>query len=94
MTRTGFLRASLLLGIATFAAALGTAPALAQSGVQPGPSVPQMRSRLMTSLTGYEVTEYLKRNAIDRFGLRAEPALTPLRWLGERSGTIKVERNA
>ena len=28
------------------------------------PAVPQMRSRLMTSLTGYEVSEYLKRNDV------------------------------
>ena len=28
------------------------------------PAIPQMRTRLLTSLTGYEVSEYLKRNDV------------------------------
>ena len=33
-------------------------------GASAAPVIPQMRTRLMTSLTGYEVAEYLKRNDV------------------------------
>jgi len=42
---------------------LGSSPSLAQSQTAAQP-VPPMRSRLMTTLTGWEVTEYLKRNDV------------------------------
>lgn len=61
---------TLMMGMAG-AAALAPAAAEAQAPARnpavataPAKPVPPMRSRLMTSLTGYEVSEYLKRNDV------------------------------
>ena len=62
-------RALSLAGLAALLLSAG-APALAQkqgpAGAQQatGKPVPKMRSRLMTTLTGWEVEEYLKRNDV------------------------------
>lgn len=58
---------AILIGLAAIAGTPGmsaqaqTAPRAAAPAAKPAPA---MRSRLMTSLTGYEVSEYLKRNDV------------------------------
>ncbi|MGX7896989.1 creatininase family protein [Tsuneonella sp. HG222] len=59
--------AALAASVALAAVAPAQAQAQGQSRSQAqatAPAAPQMRSRLLTSLTGYEVTEYLKRNDV------------------------------
>ena len=54
-----------LVASAAVAASVGSTPALAQDGAQATTeAAPEMRTRLLTSLTGYEVSEYLKRNDV------------------------------
>jgi creatinine amidohydrolase len=50
--------------IAMLASGAATMPAAAQTAPEPAAKAPPMRSRLMTSLSGYEVAQYLKRNDV------------------------------
>lgn len=54
-------RAALALALLPLALTPGTALAQSQPAAKP---VPAMRSRLLTTLTGWEVSEYLKRNDV------------------------------
>lgn len=54
-------RTALAMALLPFALTPATALAQAQPSAKP---VPQMRSRLLTTLTGWEVSEYLKRNDV------------------------------
>lgn len=60
------IAASALAAVAVSASALAAQAPAAQPGsaAAAAPAIPQMRTRLMTSLTGYEVSEYLKRNDV------------------------------
>ena len=56
-----------LMAAAAIVASVSSTPAFAQAAAaspteSPPASVPEMRTRLLNSLTGYEVSEYLKRN--------------------------------
>jgi creatinine amidohydrolase len=53
----------LSVAIASMACGAMTAQAQPASGA-PGPTIPRMRTRLLTSLTGYEVADYLKRSDV------------------------------
>lgn len=60
---------NLTAGLAMMAMSAGglaiTQPTYAQNAVaQTASAVPEMRTRLLTSLTGYEIEEYLKRNDV------------------------------
>jgi creatinine amidohydrolase len=57
-------RPALVVTVMTaFTLLLSAVSAMAQAQEQ-NASVPEMRSRLLTTLTGYEITEYLKRNDV------------------------------
>ena len=66
------IRSRMLLSLAAASLMVGAnvvaSPAIAQDGGaeqhESGDAVPQMRTRMMTALTGWEVSEYLERNDV------------------------------